>query len=265
MPENVSLESELKQLCENVNKTKNTCLLYNFQSRIEELLEEKKIKNRELIIECLNSLNDIIPSKLLENLLKKAIELNDTEMCYCIITNVQLLEENHAVDCLKYFLKDDANKNEKLLNTLFVKKFDYRLLTGELKRLSSDQFITCLLYLQTHLKSAFQNSVTKQDDDLDTKMEIECEKSTNMPTLNQTVDLFSCFVDAHFTHITLSSKAQEIIADVLQLIETQLDLFMDLISIESLIKEAKNNSQFKVNKNNNNNIGHYYIEVLKLV
>ena len=42
----------------------------------------------------------------------------------------------------------------------------------------------------------------------------------------------------------------------------KLDLFMDLISIESLIKEAKQNSEFKVK---NNNIGHYYIEVLKLV
>lgn len=35
------------------------------------------------------------------------------------------------------------------------------------------------------------------------------------------VDLFCCFVDAHFTHITLSSKAQELIADALQLIETR--------------------------------------------
>lgn len=38
---------------------------------------------------------------------------------------------------------------------------------------------------------------------------------------------------------------------------------MDLISIESLIKEAKHNSEFKIKSNNN--IGHYYIEVLKLV
>ena len=35
------------------------------------------------------------------------------------------------------------------------------------------------------------------------------------------VDLFCCFVDAHFTHIALSGKAQELIADALQLIETQ--------------------------------------------
>ncbi len=35
------------------------------------------------------------------------------------------------------------------------------------------------------------------------------------------IELFSSFVDAHFTHITLSNKAQEIIADVLQLIESQ--------------------------------------------
>jgi hypothetical protein len=38
------------------------------------------------------------------------------------------------------------------------------------------------------------------------------------------IELFSSFVDAHFTHITLSNKAQEIIADVLQLIETQVRL-----------------------------------------
>jgi hypothetical protein len=37
------------------------------------------------------------------------------------------------------------------------------------------------------------------------------------------VELFCCLVDAHFTHITLSTKAQEIIADVLQLIETQVE------------------------------------------
>jgi hypothetical protein len=43
--------------------------------------------------------------RLLENLLKKAIELNDTQMCHCIIRNVQILEEYQAVDCLRYFLK----------------------------------------------------------------------------------------------------------------------------------------------------------------
>lgn len=93
---------------------------------VEKFLEEKRILNRGLIIECLNHLNNMIPSKfvlhflvlvffclinlflicrLLENLLKKAIELNDIELCYCIINNVQLLEEYQAVDCLKYFLK----------------------------------------------------------------------------------------------------------------------------------------------------------------
>ena len=34
-------------------------------------------------------------------------------------------------------------------------------------------------------------------------------------------ELLSCFVDAHFTHITLSSEAQEIIADLLQMVESQ--------------------------------------------
>jgi hypothetical protein len=34
-------------------------------------------------------------------------------------------------------------------------------------------------------------------------------------------ELLSCFVDAHFTHITLSNEAQEIIADLLQIVESQ--------------------------------------------
>jgi hypothetical protein len=30
-----------------------------------------------------------------------------------------------------------------------------------------------------------------------------------------------CFIDAHFTHITVATEAQEIIADLSQIIETQ--------------------------------------------
>jgi len=47
------------------------------------------------------------------------------------------------------------------------------------------------------------------------------EISSQLPSVQQVVDLFCCFVDAHFTHITLSDKGQELIADALQLIETQ--------------------------------------------
>lgn len=38
------------------------------------------------------------------------------------------------------------------------------------------------------------------------------------------VDLFACFIDAHFTHITLLPVAQEIVLDSLQLIETQVNI-----------------------------------------
>ena len=37
---------------------------------------------------------------------------------------------------------------------------------------------------------------------------------------------------------------------------------MDFLSIESLIKEIKQNKEFKIK--NENNFGHYYIEVLKI-
>ncbi len=39
------------------------------------------------------------------NLFKKAIELNDKELCFVLINNVQILEESQAVDCIKFFLK----------------------------------------------------------------------------------------------------------------------------------------------------------------
>ena len=145
-------------------------------------------------------------------------------------------------------------------NLLFIKKFDYRLLTSELKRLSSNQFIVkififenkynknsdldqffffskmCLQYLQNHLKSSFQNrynSLSTSDepsnDSSDRRMLVDVEPNLNdlnKPTILQVIDLFSSLVDAHFTHITLSSKAQETIADVLQLIETQVIIYM---------------------------------------
>ena len=94
----------------------------------------------------------------------------------------------------------------------------------------------CLQYLQNHLKSSFQNrynSLSTSDepsnDSSDRRMLVDVEPNLNdlnKPTILQVIDLFSSLVDAHFTHITLSSKAQETIADVLQLIETQVIIYM---------------------------------------
>ena len=44
--------------------------------------------------------------RLVENLFKKSIEINDNELCITLISNVQILEEVHAVECLKYFLRN---------------------------------------------------------------------------------------------------------------------------------------------------------------
>jgi hypothetical protein len=64
-----------------------------------------QIKKKFIVYKNLINSNYFKIIRLLENLLKKAIELNDTELCFCIINNVQILEEYQAVDCLKYFLK----------------------------------------------------------------------------------------------------------------------------------------------------------------
>jgi len=86
----------------------------------------------------------------------------------------------------------------------------------------------CLQYLQNHLKSSFQNKYNslstseESNPDSDRRMIVdEPNYELKKPTILQVIDLFSSLVDAHFTHITLSSKAQETIAEVLQLIETQ--------------------------------------------
>jgi hypothetical protein len=220
----------------------------------------------------MDELRGLVPSKIIENLLKKAIELDEAELCLSFVDNVQILEESHAVDCLKYFLKDQHESAvnsefdtdlEKKLDSIFRKKFDYRLLTGQVKRLSSNEFIICLQYLQDYLRASFQTRMLIQQSTSDQEPSSQSQSSTQRPSILQITDLFCCFVDAHFTHITLSTRAQEIIADVLQSIENQLDSFMDLISVESLVEEIKDkNSEFQ-NKNNNK-IGHYYVEVLKL-
>lgn len=118
----------------------------------------------------------------------------------------------------------------------------------------------CLQYLQNNVKKAFQDNFYEMEPNEIEKM--ETNQKTVSPNILQITDLFSCFVDAHFTHITLSNKSQEIIADVLQLIENQLDIFFDLISIDSLIKEIKQNKDFQIK--NTNQISDYFIEVLKL-
>lgn len=119
------------------------------------------------------------------------------------------------------------------------------------------------MYLQNYIKQSFQSKQNQSnEEDISDQLVEETNKLPSLgPNTLQITDLFSSLVDAHFTHITLSIKAQEIVADVLQLIENQLDVFFDLISIESLIKEIKQNNEFQVK--NNANIGHYYIEVLK--
>jgi len=270
------LKAELKSICENLKTSKNTCALYTFQSAVEKCLLEKKISNRDVIIDCLNLAKNLIPSKLLKNLFDKSIEINDTELCFALINNVQILEESQAVDCIKYFLKnfieDDVSdqseenmqKINKNLSLLFIKNYDYRLFTNELKHLSSKEFLYCLQYLQNFLKNSFIMS-SSSTDTTQTNDVIKIQKdidSNTMPTILQTVDLFCCFVDAHFTHITLSSKAQELIADALQLIETQLELYFEFINIESLLKEYRNNKEFHIKSQNN--VGFYSIEVLKL-
>ena len=47
----------------------------------------------------------LILYRLLANLVRKTIEVNDMVVCEAIINNVQILEECLAVDCMKYFLK----------------------------------------------------------------------------------------------------------------------------------------------------------------
>lgn len=61
--ENTSHEIELKSICEKISKSKNTCLLYEFQNELDKFIDEKRVLNRNLIIDCLNQLNNVIPSK----------------------------------------------------------------------------------------------------------------------------------------------------------------------------------------------------------
>lgn len=270
-------EKELVSLSEQILATKSTCLLHEFKSVLEkECLGETTmtttLKHRNTVIECLKKLSHLVPSKLLVNVLKRAIEINDTEFCCSYVKHIQALDESQAVDCIKFFLKDENQKQnielesvanyDQKLDMLFGKKYDYRLLSTELKRLSSNEFLICANYLHSYLKNLLQMKQNMDDmDQVDTPPAAAGAK----PTIIQITDLLCSFVDAHFTHITLTPKAQEIIADILSLIETQLDLFVDLISIESLLKEVQKNKALPLPDNHNQNMRHYYIEVLKLV
>jgi hypothetical protein len=82
--------------------------------------------------------------------------------------------------------------------------------------------------LQHFLKELFNkknNTPHSSQESLDDGMDEDCSQQ---PSVQQVVDLFCCFVDAHFTHITLSGKGQELIADALQLIETQVIILQAL-------------------------------------
>jgi hypothetical protein len=113
-----------------------------------------------------------------------------------------------------------------------------------------------LIYLKSFFKNEFQNKNNQEKMDIDG---VSINNNTK-PTILQISNVLGCFVDAHFTHITLSDRAQEIVADVLILIQMQLDIFTDLLNVESIIKESKINKENLLKKPN---IGNYYIEVLK--
>jgi len=237
---------ELKECAQQLAKTKSdTCLLYRLKRLVDkhclamsnnekmQSATNKTIEYRDVLVECLNTIKGLPPSKLFDSLFERCIQVKDKEMCTVFIRNVQMLDEKHAVDCLKFFFSADSPTSQSFdvykekLNLIFSLNYDYRFLSNELRRLSSNEFIICLQYLQNSLKASFQSNGD----------ETPPSQSAEEPSVLQLTDLFSCFVDAHFSHITLSVESQEIVADVLQMIDAQLDLFMDLISIESLVRE----------------------------
>lgn len=280
------LENELNECCKNIFKTKNSMYLNDFQRIISKALLDKKILCRSLIISCFNSLKNLIPSKYANDLLNKAIEINDVDLIVAYLNNVQIVTESNAFACLKFFIKLHTSDEEKQqiskslenhLNLVFGINYDYNFLTKEFKKLSSNEFLLCLNYLKQLLKRYFGIEATSNpslskmnsnssNGDLSEIKDEEGLKIFKSPDFLQVTELLSCFVDAHFTHITLSNEAQEIIADLLQMVESQVDLFSDVISIESLINETKSKSNQKIDKvfDNNQGGGNYYIEILKL-
>ncbi len=59
----IELEKQLNQCCKNIIETKNSCFLNEFQTILNKTLLDKKILCRNAIIQCLNSLKSLIPSK----------------------------------------------------------------------------------------------------------------------------------------------------------------------------------------------------------
>jgi len=249
-PSSVAAAQELKECCQQLAKIRSdTCLLYQFKRLVDKhclgggeeqqhITTNKTIEHRETLVECFNMIKGLLPSKMFDSLFERCIQSKDEALCTAFIRNVQMLDEKHAVDCLKFFLSDSAGSSsscnfetyKEKLNLIFNLNYDYRFLSNELRRLSSNEFIICLQYLQSSLKASFQSN----GDETPSNNKVQPVEEHNVLQLT---DLFSCFVDAHFTHITLSAESQEIVADVLQMIDAQLDLFKDLISIESLVRE----------------------------
>lgn len=58
-----TIENEIQTQLEDVISTKNTCSLYKLKSTIDKCLNEKSIKNRKTILNAIQKLNNLIPSK----------------------------------------------------------------------------------------------------------------------------------------------------------------------------------------------------------
>jgi hypothetical protein len=63
LKDNSELRKDLQSLCENLTNSKNTCTLYKFQSVVDKCIEDKKILHRDLILKCLETLTNLMPSK----------------------------------------------------------------------------------------------------------------------------------------------------------------------------------------------------------
>lgn len=129
-PKVQSIELDLFELVEQVVSGKNTSALYQLKQTIERVsIKEKSIYQRNVVLKSIERLKDLVSSKsvifcqikkfnqiklyssnnrflrLLESLLRKTIEIDDDELCTVIVQNVQVLEEFHMIECLKYFLR----------------------------------------------------------------------------------------------------------------------------------------------------------------
>ena len=122
---------DLAELAQTIVNKKSTCALYTFQEAVNECLKPKQVLRRGELIAALNKLKHLVNSKyahthfcwsskfssistqpkietqnrILESLLKKAIELDDYELWLAVTDNVDILDESQAVESLKYILK----------------------------------------------------------------------------------------------------------------------------------------------------------------